>query len=171
MRHNEGMSFIDNLRKIGEYALGIGEKETVSKPLAPQDSVISHGSAEVNKPFGGINNESKPAIRDVPQIRTTWLNIGKNYKDTVDNRKDFEDMLDQFSSTPDHVDRLNILRDARDKFGNNMLYNQYITIMGQDEEAYYNQQAYIDDVANIGGRVKDALSTVLTVSNFGNHET
>lgn len=159
------MSFIDNLRKAIEYGLGIQEKETASRPLTPQNNALSHGAEAI------VTKEVNPSILEVPQIRTTWLNIGENYKNTVDNRKDFEDMLDQFSSTPDHVDRLNILRDARDKFGNNMLYNQYITIMGQDEEAYYNQQAYIDDVANIGGRVKDALSTVLTVSNFGNHET
>lgn len=156
------MSFIDNLRKAIEYGLGIQEKETASRPLTPQNNALSHGAEAI------VTKEVNPSILEVPQIRTTWLNIGENYKNTVDNRKDFEDMLDQFSSTEDHMDRLNLLRDARDKFGNNALYSQYITKMGQDEEMYYDQQLYKDDVKNIGGYVKDALSDALFVSDFGN---
>lgn len=80
-------------------------------------------------------------------------------------------MLDQFSSTSDHLDRLNLLRDARDKFGDNVVFGRYIDRLGREEEAYYNQEAYVNDVPNIGGYVKYALNQNLASSMWSPRNT
>ena len=99
------------------------------------------------------------------------LELHDTYEDTVNRRGEFESMLDEFSSTSDHVDRLNLLRDARDKFGNNAVFGGYIDRLGRQEEAYYDQELYINDVPNIGGYVKDALDKELHLSRWSPRNT
>lgn len=94
------------------------------------------------------------------------LELRDAYNDTINRRGEFESMLDEFSSTSDHMDRLNLLRDSRDKFGDNALFGRYIDRLGRQEEAYYDQEAYINDVPNIGGYVKDALDKELRLSRW-----
>ena len=150
------MSFIDNLRGIfGPTILG-GVKLPQQQPQnVPKD----------------IDKPSNQPRKVTPEERygyspNSYLERGDIYADTVNRRKDFESMLDQFSSTDDHMDRLNLLKDAKSKFGNNAFYDSMITRLGNEEEAYYNLEAYIDDVPNIGNRYKQWLNEDLGASRW-----